>query len=1136
MKARNLLCVIASVFGGMLVSFVLFAVFGSSRASAGVQAFQQQLLQPPVTFLQGPWPDYAHGAISVHPNPFQAGQPIEFCAALQNHNPIEILTPTLEFAVGILGIGVPHTPIGEAIPVPIPPGGEASRCIYWVPPSPGPYSFEAILHFEGWEDQYIWYNVDLNEPLQPGVPHSSLFVVSNPLDEPANIALQMTINLPGWGASLSQYHWYDVPPGESHVFTLTVTPSLDMPVGEAFILEVEGWIEASDSLFLGGFHKLYRPPVLLHRTPDPIYAESEISINPYPPQAGEPTEICVSLENPTSEDRSGLTHFSWAPFGIGLPFTPIDGWLPVTIPAQGSINRCINWVPPFGGQFCVQAELEMQNQPIQRSQRNIDIDEPLEPLVPHQRYFLVGNPTTEQVTVTIGLVPHLPDWGFELSQDVLANVEPGGMREVMLTVTPPEQLPPDGEPIVDVEAFIQGELLGGFRKIYRPPVPVHRSSDPIYAESEILIQPYPPRAGEPVEFAVELRNPTDQPQQTRVQFSVAPFGIGLPFTPIDVVTPTLPAESLTIPRIMWVPPLGGLWCFQVEISIVGTEYIVYSQRNIDVDEPLEPFITHNRSFLVGNPTNVPITISLGLVPHLADWSLELSQDVLANVEPGGFREVILSVTPPANLPQDGEPIVDVEAYVDGQLLGGFRKIYRPPVPVHRPADPIYAESEIGVDPYPILPGQPTRLSVELFNPTDQDQIITATFSVAHFGIGLQFTTTGIAPNPIPIFIPAHGAATGHVEWIPPEGWLGKFCVQVTLTILGHDPIWSQRNIDIGEPLEPGQDHRLEFPISSGDAQQPVTVTMGLVSHRPSWQIDIEPQQFMLLPNEVVMANLVVTPTLDGPLGTGQPIVDVEAYADGELLGGFRKLDVPPIPLHKPHEKGYAESEIQIEPYPPQLGQPTWVSTTLQNTSDSPMTVNLDFGWAQFGFGIDFSNEGMSPISRTVQLDPGMTETVGVSWTPVNSGHQCVRVLLSDPSGRYEPQESQRNVDVAEKVTCGQLIKTFTISNSTSLTVTVSIGTSAFNLPSGWTYVVDPTNIELGPYESAQVIVTITIPCPTNALAMSLLQTVHSLQEMVGGIPTLNVEGYANGELIGGVQFQFSGEVELPKIYLPILLK
>ena len=90
------------------------------------------------------------------------------------------------------------------------------------------------------------------------------------------------------------------------------------------------------------------------------------------------------------------------------------------------------------------------------------------------------------------------------------------------------------------------------------------------------------------------------------------------------------------------------------------------------------------------------------------------------------------------MPEDGAPIVDVEAFVKGELIGGFRKIFRPPVPVHRPRDPQYAESEIFVDPYPAIAGMPAELGVEVFNPTDEDHMVTATFSVANFGIGLPF--------------------------------------------------------------------------------------------------------------------------------------------------------------------------------------------------------------------------------------------------------------------------------------------------------------------------------------------------------------------------------------------------------------
>jgi len=70
------------------------------------------------------------------------------------------------------------------------------------------------------------------------------------------------------------------------------------------------------------------------------------------------------------------------------------------------------------------------------------------------------------------------------------------------------------------------------------------------------------------------------------------------------------------------------------------------------------------------------------------------------------------------------------------------------------------------------------------------------------------------------------------------------------------------------------------------------------------------------------------PPREEPLGIGEPIVDVEAFVEGRLIGGFRKLDRPPIPIHKPHERGYAESEISIDPYPPQQGQPTRVSAVV----------------------------------------------------------------------------------------------------------------------------------------------------------------------------------------------------------------
>jgi hypothetical protein len=792
------------------------------------------------------------------------------------------------------------------------------------------------------------------------------------------------------------------------------------------------------------------------------------------------------------------------------------------------------WVPPVGGHVCLQVELFIPGYEPQRSQRNIDVDEPLEPLTPHARTFPVGNPLDHPVTITLGLIPHLDGWGLELSPDVLPNVLPGVIKEVLLTVTPPEGLPADGTPIVDIEAYAEGRLIGGFRKVFRPPVPIHRPREPIYAESEIFIHPYPPRAFEPVEVGAEIRNPTEQPQTVTVTFSAADFGIGLPFWPIhEPLVIEVPPLGLVRPVIMWVPPHGGLWCIQVTIEHPRYDRAFISRRNIDVGEPLVPLTPHARTFLVGNPLNHPVTITLGMIPHFPDWGLELSQDVLPNMAPGETREVTLTVTPPADLPADGDVIVDVEAFVDGELIGGFRKIFRPPVPVHRPKDPIYAESEIGVDPYPAIPGQPTMLSVEVFNPTDTDRFVTVTFSIAPFGIGLPFNAAQIMPNPIVVFVPAFGAARGHVVWTPPD-WRGKFCVRVTLQMEGHEPIWSQRNIDVGEPLEPGVPHAMSFLVGNPSGT-PATVTLGMIPHLEGWGLELSQDVLPdLQPAETVPVTLTVTPPRDVELGTGAPIVDVEGFVNGEIIGGFRKLDRPPVPLHKPHEKGYAESEIVIDPYPPLQGSPTRVSTVVQNASDVTMTVELMFGWADFGFGIPFTTTGMTPYTRSVTLGPVMTQTATVTWTPPQSGHQCVQIRLA--SEGYEPQVSQRNVDVGPRPPCGETrVYSVTIYNDTAISVTVDVGLITFNVPADWVITVTPSpTLELGPFSAGVLKVTVQIPCLLTTQAQQAQAAIQAIQQAAGSVPTIDVEGYVEGELQGGIEIRF--EEEHYWVYLPLVLR
>ncbi len=423
----------------------------------------------------------------------------------------------------------------------------------------------------------------------------------------------------------------------------------------------------------------------------PWYAQGEISVHPYPPRAGEPVQLCVELINPTAATQTVTVQFSWANFGIGIPFGPINGLRTVALPPHSTVKVCITWVPPVGGHVCIQVELFAEGYQPQRSQRNIDVDEPLRPGEPHTRVFPVGNPTDQMATITLGIVPHMANWEIELSQDVLPNMAPGEVREVSLTVTPPQgvPLPEDGTVIVDVEAYIEGKLIGGFRKVFRPPIPIHPFQDPPYAEREISVYPYPPRAGEPAQLCVELRNPTAATQTVAVQFSWANFGIGIPFGPINGLrTVTLPPHSTVKVCITWVPPVGGHVCIQVELFAEGYQP-QRSQRNIDVQQRPQCGETKTFTFTVHNDSNEMVTVDLGMIAFNVppDWQVTLNPSGSVQLGPG--QNLIVTVTvhipcPSPSLAADralqtarlqaasgSAPTIDVEAYIDGELVGGI---------------------------------------------------------------------------------------------------------------------------------------------------------------------------------------------------------------------------------------------------------------------------------------------------------------------------------------------------------------------------------------------------------------------------------------------------------------------------------
>jgi hypothetical protein len=1089
----------------------------------------------------------ASAELVVIPNPPMTGEPTELRVTLFNSGDTEIWRYA-EFFISPLGIGQPLTPISPRLPFSLPPHAAGAASTVWVPPGEGPFCFYAHIFdspsattpIAAYQNNVIFRGHP--DPSQPGVMQAIPVPVRNPGQTQATFDLSLSLppGAAGWQARAEPAQ-VALAPGQTvtahAVFTYT---GGQLPPGGMAVFPFSA---SSGGLPAGAVDIHYGPPLRLHMGAEPPWAEAEISVTPYPIPPGEPAEVCAEIRNVTDQPRDALVSFRAAALGIALPSEPMAPPQGVLVPGRGRARPCIHWVAPPGGQFSFEVQVETPGYPLPVSSlRVLDVNEVLLPGASSELHFPVRNPFSQPVTISLGLEPLLPGLSLSLYPDVLQDMLPQEIRPVTLTVGVPAgvSLPPDGAPVVDVQAFVMGTPIGGLRKIYRPPVPIHQPHDPIYAEGEITVNPYPPREREPTEICVELRNPTDISQTFTVDFNVAPFGIGLPFHPIAAPRPVyMPAQSIVKTCIFWVPPFGGRFGVEVGIQLRGHARI-YSQRVIDVGEILLPNQPSPFEFEVGNPYTFPISVTLGAVLHLPQWQVSFNPPAL-QLPPGGVAPVEMVVNPvqqPGDPePVEGQPVIDVEAYWQGDgkqgLLGGFRKLFFPPVPVHRPEGPPYAESEIGIMPYPPRAGEPTRLEFEARNPTTATQVISVTFEWGNLGIGLPFTSIGA---PQQLSLPPQGAGVVGIMWVPPFG--GEFCVRVRVdAAYFSEPFYSSRNISIVRLPEPyGAPEVFQFPVGdNGDPNRPLTITLGLRGFLPDWQIALAQSQVVLAAGQTVATGtLTITPPADPadlPVDGG-PIADISGYIDGMLIGGIRKVWRPPVPLGQLGEPGYAESEIVITPYPPLAGHPTHFAAQVRNNSDHTQNISVQFGWADFGFGIPFTTTGVAPTQTALSLGAHMTATVGAQWTPPRSGDFCVQILLDNPETQ-ETLRSQRNVHVEQVpgATCTPIVQDFWLQNSTALTVTVTLGASAINLPPGWTYSVDPEEVILGPYEGITVTVTVTPPCaPGGAGAPIPLAPAADLSSPA----VLQVEGYdQDGALVGGVAVELVA-AQTRRVFLPVI--
>jgi len=324
--------------------------------------------------------------------------------------------------------------------------------------------------------------------------------------------------------------------------------------------------------------------------------------------------------------------------------------------------------------------------------------------------------------------------------------------------------------------------------------------------------------------------------------------------------------------------------------------------------------------------------------------------------------------------------------------------------------PMFAEDELKVDPYPLVAGAPTRLSVRVQNLTSGSLPVTVQFQVAPvatpLGTGLAYTTVATTSATLP----GSGLAVLTANYLPDAP--GNRCFQALVSTPDMpDPLVTQSCLDLTEDFQPGHLEQPVFVVRN-NTSSPQTYTLVVDNTCPGWTASIDPTVTgSLAAGASQNVTLSVTPPNPLTLGSGCHI-DVQAWSAGKLVGGVRKLDLPPVHLPTNINPPWEEPEITFNPDPPVGGVPGQVCIQLQNPLSTPKVVTVNFSVADFGAGI-----GFTPATSLVDLTvlPGL-HTFCAPWTPATGGtlHRCVLATLVQ-RGALD-QHSQNNIDIVRPAT------------------------------------------------------------------------------------------------------------------------
>jgi hypothetical protein len=207
----------------------------------------------------------------------------------------------------------------------------------------------------------------------------------------------------------------------------------------------------------------------------------------------------------------------------------------------------------------------------------------------------------------------------------------------------------------------------------------------------------------------------------------------------------------------------------------------------------------------------------------------------------------------------------------------------------------------------------------------------------------------------------------------------------------------------------------------------------------------------------------------------------------------------------------AEDETQIYPYSLVAGHPTELRVRIRNLLDSTQTVTVTFETSpeRFGSGIPYGALPLPGNPGEVVLPPLGSVEVVLNWTPVTSGHYCIRVRIESPG--YAPVFTYRNLDVAENLQAGvQDDLPFAVGNPTAATADIVLVVN--NTCPGWSAWVTPT----------------VLPGVTpGEVRTATLSVVPPEGRPLGTECHIDVQGWIGGRLNGGIR-----KLDVPPLHLP----